>query len=232
MKTTVGERTGAQKVLGRTAFYRMRFHRAVGRLCELAADSMNVWWSESDRLEVPENLSLSLSLRPPLSRRPILPAITSLVDQIKGPGGAAVRPGGWIKWLTGYGGRGRAGPWFVFHEGGPPAGVQVCRSHVPWNSCEFNSRTRDSTPVERARSNSPIDRRVVLETCIFRRELKRFAARAALRCCLPWPSFRVIFFIRCTLGMIEGNRYPGVSPSMTAPFHRNYILIAGECSPV
>ena len=65
---------------------RVRSVHFIGRIFmerrhELAANSMNVWWSESDRSEVAESpLSFSLSLSPP----PILATITSLVDQMKG----------------------------------------------------------------------------------------------------------------------------------------------------
>lgn len=69
---------------------------------ELAAGSMNVWWSGPDRSEVAEP--------PPV---PILPVITSLVDQIKGPcwwGGVCGSVGTRMnKWLT----ERRTEPWFV-----------------------------------------------------------------------------------------------------------------------
>jgi len=103
--------TGAQKVSSWTAFYRMRFHEGWSVVVDCASLRPTAWMFDGAsriawkyRRVVPPSFSLSLSLSlslSPLSLRPILPAITSLVDQIKGPGGATVGPGEWMKWLTG-----------------------------------------------------------------------------------------------------------------------------------
>ena len=213
--------TGAQKVSSWTAFYRMRFHEGWSVVVDCASLRPTAWmfdgasriaWKYRRVVPPPSfslSLSLSLSLFSSLSLRPILPAITSLVDQIKGPGGATVGPGEWMKWLTGCRGLGMRRAVIRFPRGWLfLQGFQIRCSHVPWNPCEFNSRTRESTWIERAQSNSYRSPASCWKHCIFRRELKRFAARAALRYCLPWPSFRVIFFIRCALCMIEGKQYP------------------------
>lgn len=101
--TTVGAKrydgTDAQKVSGWTAFYRARFHRvgagwSTARVCGRQHECLMEWAGGSEVLVVSLSLplfSLSLSSLPIYlspSRRPILLAITSLVDQIKGLGAA------------------------------------------------------------------------------------------------------------------------------------------------